>query len=78
MRILLVLCLFGMPYSVWAIYDGFRTGLMLIPFLKGDHHVSMSNQVAFFACVIKWLLLFAFTAFGARVTISWLTNRPAS
>ena len=30
MRILLALCLFGMPYSVWTLYDGFHSGLMAL------------------------------------------------
>jgi len=78
MRILLALCLFGMPYSVWTLYDGFHSGLMLIPFLKGDHHVSMSNHLAFSACVIGWLMMLGLTALGALATIAWLRKWPRS
>lgn len=73
-RIFLATCLFGMAYSVWAVFKGLRDGLILIPFDKSDGLVSSSSKGLFVACVVGWLLMFGLMALGSLLVLRQQRN----
>ena len=63
----LLLSGFALCYIPWAIFDGFRSGLIRVPFDKWHHTVPIGHKMAFGVCVAVWLfgwLLMGLLALG--------------
>jgi hypothetical protein len=57
----------------WNIFDGFRTGLIRMPFDKWHHTVPIGHKMAFGICVAVWLLgwlLVGLFALGCALRLS--------
>jgi divalent metal cation (Fe/Co/Zn/Cd) transporter len=66
--IMLAASVFTITYAPRALYYGFRTRSIRVPFDKWHHTVNVEHHVAFAACVIGWslgLLLTSLLGLGA-------------
>jgi hypothetical protein len=65
---MLFLSVFMGAYAPWAVFNGFSTGVLRIPFDKWHHTVSIENHFVFGACVVGWslgFLLMGLLGFGS-------------
>jgi hypothetical protein len=76
-RLVLALCLFGVPWSVWEIFEGFNKGRILVPFNKWNQYVLIGDHISFALCVLGWIIALALFALGATAMSLLVRRRPS-
>ena len=73
----LLLSGFALCYIPWTVFDGFRSGLIRVPFDKWHQAVPIGHKMAFGVCVGVWLLggfLVGLLAFGCALRLLEKSN----